>query len=746
MSAAPAYAPAAATLGRARATGLRGESWRLRSLAVLGFSTLALLASINFAALLAHPSFARTAGIVLCAAALAGALPAGAALPRAPRTALLAVLTLAALFASFCCAGIAAAELVPWHWGLLGHELARGVDGLDGLWPYRGASPAARAAVMACIPAGVIPAAALVFWPGTRAGTRRRLAALALLLALYVTGAVNQPRGEWQVQGLLALGALFLWGWASRTRRAEDGRAAAWLLAGTLAALILAGTLAGRGLIDVRSWQPFGQPGADTAFNWNQTYGPLPWPSSSAEMVAVSSPAPQRWRAIELDRFDGTGFLASGDPPGEPAGLAEAPRDRRWITTATFLVKGLRSELLLSPGQILDAVTAGPDLPAPAPDGTLALTSPTPEGVSYRVTAYAPQPTALELRRSAGPLPPAFAPYVEFGLPSPAGPGVQVSASSAAGIGRIEASPYAGVYALARRLAAGVPDDYDLAARIERFLRRGFIYDTDPPAARYPIVSFLLGDRRGYCQQFSAAMALMLRMDGVPARVAAGFEPGLRSSAGGVFVVSALDAHAWVEVFFSGIGWVPFDPTPEGPSPAGAGRGATLPSLPALAAGARGRAPHPRALTRRRGPVGAARARAEAGTASATLIATGAAVALLALALGLGALRRRRRRTPADTTGGADAELAELTRALRRLGLEPEPGTTLAELERRLARSHGSQAGEYLRSLRELRYGRPGTARTPSARERRLLRRALSTGGALARLRGLLALPPAGRG
>jgi transglutaminase-like putative cysteine protease len=54
----------------------------------------------------------------------------------------------------------------------------------------------------------------------------------------------------------------------------------------------------------------------------------------------------------------------------------------------------------------------------------------------------------------------------------------------------------------------------------------------------------------------------MLRMIGIPARVAAGFRTGAYHSATGAYSVSARDAHSWVEVYFTGIGWVPFDPTP----------------------------------------------------------------------------------------------------------------------------------------------------------------------------------------
>ena len=57
-------------------------------------------------------------------------------------------------------------------------------------------------------------------------------------------------------------------------------------------------------------------------------------------------------------------------------------------------------------------------------------------------------------------------------------------------------------------------------------------------------------------------MALMLRMLGVPTRVAAGFSPGSYNRDTGEYRIRDLDAHSWVEVYFTGIGWVPFDPTP----------------------------------------------------------------------------------------------------------------------------------------------------------------------------------------
>lgn len=731
---------------RRRAAGARslpGASPAPRALFLLSFAIAATLAELRFASLLSNPSFPRGAGIVGLSAAL-GALLMAIGRREPPRilacTASLAATALA-LLAALCCAGIAARELAPWHWGLLAQHFDRGIEALDGLWPYAGRSPQAREAIMACIAAGLVPAAALAFWPARGGGARGRLGALSLLAVLYVTGDLNGPRAGWKVQGLGLLLALGLWGWASRSRRAEDGRAAAWLLAGAVVSVLAAGALAGGPVIDVASWGFLGEPGADTAFNWDQTYRPLPWSTSPAEMAEVSSRGPHLWRATELDRFDGTGFIASGNPPAEPRRLAAGPQSDRWITRTSVVVRRLDSSLLLSPGEILSVTAAGAELPrlqAPAADGTQAFAEAPAARTGYSTAAYAPRPSVSEMRAAPVAVPPAFRPYVEFLVPGPGGEVRVISGSSPLEAEALAGSPYAAVYGLARRLAAGAPDGYEVAARTEAFLRRNYIYSLSPPASRYPIVTFLLKDRTGYCQQFSAAMALMLRMDGIPARIGAGFTAGTRNPSTGRFDVTGLDAHAWVEVFYEGIGWVPWDPTPEGRRVASEGSFGGAPNLAAAVAtkGHRGTAKARPVVNR----AAARSAPVHQGGAISWTIPLAITLAVLALGAGLARGRsRRRRRAPV-----AGSELDELTRALRLLGLEPVTGMTLAELEQRLARSHGEEVGGYLRALREVRYA-PGGGRLPTARQRRLLRRALSTGrGPVARLLGLVALPPGG--
>src|SRR4029079_8755243 len=88
-------------------------------------------------------------------------------------------------------------------------------------------------------------------------------------------------------------------------------------------------------------------------------------------------------------------------------------------------------------------------------------------------------------------------------------------------------SRYARDYALALQLRAQSDSPYDFVQRVQREVRRNARYTESPPLTKVPLDTFLFGDPKlGYCQQFSGAMALLLRMGGVPARVASGFAPG----------------------------------------------------------------------------------------------------------------------------------------------------------------------------------------------------------------------------
>lgn len=123
------------------------------------------------------------------------------------------------------------------------------------------------------------------------------------------------------------------------------------------------------------------------------------------------------------------------------------------------------------------------------------------------------------------------------------------------------------ILALARELTTPYTSDYQRARAVEEYLRTQYAYSLAPlerePAD--PLAHFLFERRQGHCEYFASAMAVMLRAVWVPARVATGFLGGSRNPLSGWHVVRASEAHAWVEAWIPGRGWVAFDPTPADP-------------------------------------------------------------------------------------------------------------------------------------------------------------------------------------
>lgn len=124
------------------------------------------------------------------------------------------------------------------------------------------------------------------------------------------------------------------------------------------------------------------------------------------------------------------------------------------------------------------------------------------------------------------------------------------------------------VKALAIELTASEPTPYDRARTIEEYLRK-FPYTLDvprPPSDRDLVDYFLFDLKKGYCDYYASAMVVMARAAGIPARLAIGYASGTYNINSNRFVVTQADAHSWVEVYFPGIGWVPFEPTAARPS------------------------------------------------------------------------------------------------------------------------------------------------------------------------------------
>lgn len=142
------------------------------------------------------------------------------------------------------------------------------------------------------------------------------------------------------------------------------------------------------------------------------------------------------------------------------------------------------------------------------------------------------------------------------------------------------------VLALADSFRTHAVSIYDQAVEIERWLHT-FRYTLDLPgtAQQATLDHFLFERRAGHCEYFSTAMAVLLRAGGVPARNVNGFLGGEWNEFGGFLTVTQNNAHSWVEVWFPGWGWVPFDPTPPGAAAAGVGVARSFSSLRALFVG-----------------------------------------------------------------------------------------------------------------------------------------------------------------
>lgn len=131
-------------------------------------------------------------------------------------------------------------------------------------------------------------------------------------------------------------------------------------------------------------------------------------------------------------------------------------------------------------------------------------------------------------------------------------------------------------------LQAGATTAFDEAVAIQDYLRQNFTYQLDAgpaPDGRDIVDYFLFDSRVGRCDHYASSMAIMLRILGVPTRIVTGLAPVPYDPAMGGFVYRGRNAHAWVEVYFPGFGWIQFEPTPsESPVDLDAQPGAPIPT------------------------------------------------------------------------------------------------------------------------------------------------------------------------
>jgi transglutaminase-like putative cysteine protease len=779
-AAGPAGAPPAGTGTARSAAAVTHDSLPLR---LTAFAALAAFATVHWAMLVENAPLGRTLLVLVVATggAAAIALLSLAPLPRPALHALAAIVGVATLALGLMAAGLPGRLLLPAHWSELTDGLDRGLAGVQGVdWPYDGPDAWIRRTILLGAPALLAIAATLAFWPARRGVAALRIAGLVALLLLYGTAVTEHDPGAPALRGLALLLLIAGWLWLPRMPRVEAGVGAAVVASVGVLSLPVAAALDGEhAWWDYRAWNWFGN-GEAIRFDWTHEYGPLNWSRAGATVLNVKSDRPHYWKAETLDAFDGLRWVRS---PGadensygpEVAYRQSEPEGRwnyneynlNWDERIRFTVRSLSSDMVVGAGITLRVDGIGGA--RPSSDGTTRLRRgrKLERGDSYFVRSYAPNPTKEQMEGVPEGYASGLIGYTAIQLPNRGesateGLGLQGDAArEQAALRRpvvfvplrgnpdpesdgpvaeraIRRSPYERMYDLAQRLTADQPTAYAAVKNVEQYLQSTYTYSERVPTRPIPLMGFLYQERRGYCQQFSGAMALMLRMAGIPARVAAGFSPGSFNKDTQEYRVRDLDAHSWVEVWFQGIGWVPFDPTPAR-APAQSQSSALATSAAAADAGEVRQTRQGVAASERGTDTGAGLG-SDGGSdwlVPVLLLLVAAPLAGCALVLGRRVLRLRSLR-PDEL---AEVQLSELRRALVRLGWDLPASTTLLGLERRLGRFAGPASEAYAEALRANRYD-PRAPDAPGLGERRVVRRELTRGSLVDRLRGLIAFPP----
>jgi transglutaminase-like putative cysteine protease len=274
--------------------------------------------------------------------------------------------------------------------------------------------------------------------------------------------------------------------------------------------------------------------------------------------VRVEEPQPDgnrklRWRGVALDFYNGRGWQRTGDRYAlerlnNERGFFQlgTTEDLQRLTTQTFYVEPIDTPILFAAPR---AVALQGEIPYLSRDveGALSTRPHYQERISYKVYSDTEEPDEESLRQTllgnGRYFPAAIARHLQ--LPNRLDPRIARQASEWI-------------------TKAGALNQYDAARAIEDRLQHDFSYSLEMKAGGVdPLADFLFNVRAGHCEYFSTAMAVMLRTQGIPARVVNGFQRGDYNEAAGVYTVTQREAHSWVEVYFQEANmWATFDPTP----------------------------------------------------------------------------------------------------------------------------------------------------------------------------------------
>ena len=268
-------------------------------------------------------------------------------------------------------------------------------------------------------------------------------------------------------------------------------------------------------------------------------------------LFSVASESPSYWRTTSLPDFDGTKWTISQDLLDNAGGqlantstiseVGVAETDVIQLVTIQSLA-GNFAPIADRPVQLRSATRS---LFYEPTSGTLLVSK---EGLkrndTYQIVSTVVIPSADTLRISSSSSPPG----AEF---------LQVP----------DIEEIAQLQQVVAEITNGKTGNYEKLLAFQNYFRDNFTYSLDVPASNSDSATLeFLNRKTGYCEQFSSTFALFARLIGIPSRVAIGFTPGESSLIGTsnvqLFNVRGQHAHAWPEVWFDGIGWVLFEPTP----------------------------------------------------------------------------------------------------------------------------------------------------------------------------------------
>lgn len=399
--------------------------------------------------------------------------------------------------------------------------------------------------------------------------------------------------------------------------------------------------------------------------------------------ATTADPDPTYLRLTVLDVFDGTRWRpsdrellgrnrADGELPAPPGLDSTVPTES--ATWRLRLAETFQTAWLPTPYPLASVETEDGDWRFNEDTRDFHLVgSENGAGTRYRLTTLRPDITPADLR-NAPPAPTAVA-----------GEMTRLPADIPAVLGQT-----------ARRVTATAPTLYGKAALLQDWFRSsgGFVYSlrVDPGSASDALERFITTDKVGYCEQFAAAMALMARSLGIPSRVVVGLlRPEKRDGENLLYTSDGL--HAWPELYFSGAGWVRFEPTPSSRS----GRAPAWTRLPrenVEASPAPTAAPTPTTAPSAAPEPGAPASASTSAGGSPRLVWLGAAIAILgALALSLTPLTIRRRQRqrrlrppePGDAAAGAGGLWGELRATADDARIDLTAGGSLRRMAAELA-------------------------------------------------------------